>query len=391
MFKAKEKQASSYRPNEKRIGRSEEAFMRRGIDTGTAKSLRAAGFTLAILKLEDDESLLKLGLSPTIVAKLRKEPRSEIPKANLTEVLFANRFRCCVCRDPNKPIIVHHIVEWAQSHDHSVGNLAVLCLNDHDRAHTKSTLTKNLDVEALRGMKATWEAEVRKMDVGAILNASNLDGDAWWYFNHARLYEIAVALKLISIFPRWLLSPERGKQEVVLSSGKDIHLYSGPDCMQKYYTMHECFRALLARMTILNVSDILDRGNLNDLLKAGDVIYVQGAHYFKALSRKRSGKNQSCTGRRKANGVSIEYTFDRYEATSTSAWASWLRGRQSAGSVVRIVSMGVEEEVLTIKGTVLAICAPLRDMNERSYTDGSLFQHLHKQYDDEEFGEIFQI
>ena len=127
---------------------------------------------------------------------LRMGQRSEIPFDSLAPVLIANRFTCCVCHDPSKSIIVHHIREWSISHDNAPKNLACLCLEHHDKAHSTSTLSRNLDARSLRAAKAAWESNVARLDTTAILDASRAKSSAWLYFNHRRLFELAASFKI---------------------------------------------------------------------------------------------------------------------------------------------------------------------------------------------------
>jgi hypothetical protein len=142
------------------VNRTEAALMGRGIDSTMAARLRCKRWTLGKLKTASDRKLKNLGLSGRIVASLRMGQRAEIPFDSLAQVLITNRFTCCVCHDPSKSIIVHHIREWSVSHDHSPKNLACLCLEHHDKAHSKSNLSRNLDAKSLRAAKVAWETEV---------------------------------------------------------------------------------------------------------------------------------------------------------------------------------------------------------------------------------------
>lgn len=177
------------------VNRTEASLMGRGIDRATAARLRTEGWTLGKLKSSTEAKLKKLGLSVRFIKALRMEQRAEIPFDSLAPVLIANRFTCCVCHDPSKSIIVHHIREWSVSHDHSPKNLACLCLEHHDKAHSTSTLSRNLDAKSLRAAKVAWEAEVARLNTTAILDASRANSNAWLYFNHRRLFELAASFK----------------------------------------------------------------------------------------------------------------------------------------------------------------------------------------------------
>lgn len=137
-----------------------------------------------------------LGLNETEIEGILEGGRPPIPVSTLMRLLFENRFTCCICRDPSRGIIVHHINPWEESRDHSASNLAVLCLEHHERAHIKSALSKNLDPETLRAFKAEWEKICRESDLSAILQASRIDYDAWLYYNHFRLFELARQLRI---------------------------------------------------------------------------------------------------------------------------------------------------------------------------------------------------
>ena len=134
------------------------ALMQRGLDSALAKRLHAQNLTLGSLKQSDDATLSNLGLSDAQIASIRTGARAAIPFANLAKVLWDNRFTCCVCRDPVLAVIVHHIDPWAESHDHNVENLAVLCLEHHARAHRRGDLEQNLSARQLREFKANWES-----------------------------------------------------------------------------------------------------------------------------------------------------------------------------------------------------------------------------------------
>ena len=193
--KAKRRAPVSWRQGSP-INRTDAALLGRGVDRATAAQLRASGWTLARLKGATDAKLKALGLTPLAITGIRKGARSEIPFDDLAKVLIANQFTCCVCHNTAKSIIVHHISEWAKSHDHSPKNLAVLCLDDHDRVHTKKELARNLTAALLRRFKSAWEDQVRQFDATAVLDASRAESTAWQYFNHARLFELAKSFKI---------------------------------------------------------------------------------------------------------------------------------------------------------------------------------------------------
>jgi hypothetical protein len=57
-----------------------------------------------------EQELVDLGLTPNNVAAIHMG-RVPSPSAAPNKLLIANKWACCVCRNPNLPIIVHHIDE----------------------------------------------------------------------------------------------------------------------------------------------------------------------------------------------------------------------------------------------------------------------------------------
>jgi hypothetical protein len=323
------------------------------------------------LKQCSDRKLIGLGVPDFTIAKIRAGDRSEIPSENVIRVLVANRFTCCVCHDVTKGIIVHHIHEWADSHNHSPDNLAVVCLDHHDKAHSKSTISRNLDQRTLKEFKNSWEGKVRELDTEAILDASRSNFDAWWYFNHLRLFELAGLLKLdlrkLPNYPTALRAKLIDREGRLNDrTGREPHMYDGGEGMLLYDYVRAVMEKVLEQLTILNISDYLDRGVLAPLLKPGDFVFVQGAHRFASAGDRREGRGQRYVGTRRANQVELTFTFDRWEATSVSAWG-WLSGRRAATSILRVVDVRRPAGKLLLECTVIAISAAAAGLKQREY------------------------
>jgi hypothetical protein len=355
------------------VNRTEAALMGRGIDRATAARLRGEGWTLGKLKAASEAKLKKLGLNDRFITALRMEQRSEIPFESLVQVLIANRFTCCVCHDPTKSIIVHHIQEWSVSHDHSPKNLAALCLDHHDKAHSKSELSRNLDARALRQFNGAWEAEVARLNTTAILDASRAKSDAWIYFNHLRLFELAASFRIrldrLDRYPAPSTADLLNSDGTLRARPKSLdYMYEGGEGVSLYLYTREVMHAVLEHVTVLNISDYLDRGLLLPVVKPGDFIFVQGAHNFRRIDKKSTGSHQTSEGKRRANHVEVAFTFDRWEATSSSAHGLWLRGRQSVASLVRIARVEHSADKLHLTGTVIGIALAFESLKLRDYT-----------------------
>jgi hypothetical protein len=354
--------------------RTDIALMARGMTSTQAMQLREQRWTLGKLQLSNDAALRSLGISAEVIERLRGDARPAIPADTLTNVLFANRWVCCICRDAGRPVIVHHIRLWAESRDHSNENLAVLCTQHHGEAHTTRGLEVTFTPTRLRDAKRVWEAEAARLDAVAIQQGTQLQSDNWLYFNHLRLLELAVSngvdlneVQGYGAALRAKVCDEDGN--IIKAAEPGSFMYVDSDRMPLYRYMRNVLYTLLAHATVRNISDDLDRGVLKTLVMEGDLIYVQGLHVFSNM-QPAPGNAQPVNGVRSANKVEIAFVFDRREATSTSAWADWLRGSHAVGSLLQVKRLERNGDRLRVSGTVIAIRTALEGLKERTYEVG---------------------
>ncbi len=347
------------------------ALMARGIDSQTAETLKKNGFTLAALSQKTEPELTALGLQHHQIKAIH-DVRAEIPHRTLINVLFNNHLSCCVCRDPSKGVIVHHIEDWDTSRNHDASNLAVLCLDHHDKAHSKSDLTRNLDKSTLKDFKEKWESEARQIDAAAILQASRDKSDCWLYFNIFRLFEIAQNIGVnFRTNPFYQNARACGQIDInglPISRLEDrAQRYNDGMGLTFYFYVKEVMQDVLSNVTIINISDVLDRGTLRNLIQPGDLVFVQGAHSFKRDRASAKGPGQMASGQRAANGVRVQFVFDRWDATSMSAYAVWLSGRKSVSSLLRVGNIDTDDGELVIDGTALGIAMGFSKLKTREY------------------------
>jgi hypothetical protein len=84
-------------------------------------------------------------------------------KSQRERLLKANAFRCCVCKRSSVGLHFHHID--GDSSNTVDGNLAVLCVQDHDRHHRPSEYERRpnhleLDAKEILRLKNSWEGFV---------------------------------------------------------------------------------------------------------------------------------------------------------------------------------------------------------------------------------------
>jgi len=270
----------------------ERALMARGVDSALARRLREEKWTLAKLQLQRPEKLLDLGLSETVVPVILGKVRPPIPHDVLIKTLYDNRWLCCVCRDADRPIIVHHIKPWAESRDHSPANLAVLCSIHHGEAHSRHALELTLTPDRLKASKAAWEQEVSRLDPLAIFKSTQLMSCQWWYFNHFRVFEIA---RHVGVDVTQLDGYQGALRNAACDADgylccREGFLYVGHAlALSLYRYMTDMLRAIMVFACVRNISDDLDRGTLGCLITNGDLVFVQGSYSFSDMPADSTG------------------------------------------------------------------------------------------------------
>lgn len=131
------------------------------------------------------------------------------------------------------------------------------------------------------------------MDSEAILDASRRNFDAWWYFNHVRLFDVVrgltINLRSLPGYRAALSAKLIDKNGLPRPRAQtDLYMYVGAEGMLLYDYVREVMEKVLAHLTILNLSDYLDRGVLVPVLKAGDFVFVQGGSCIRIFRRSRS-------------------------------------------------------------------------------------------------------
>ncbi|WP_138985822.1 HNH endonuclease signature motif containing protein [Pseudomonas putida] len=337
-----------------------------------AKKLREEEWTLAKLQIQRPEKLLELGLNESVVLKILGQGRPPIPSDVLIKTLYDNRWVCCVCRDAERPVVVHHIKSWAESRDHSSANLAVLCSIHHGEAHSTHALELTLTADRLKAMKIAWEQSVSREDQLAIFKSTQLMSCQWWYFNHLRVFEIAehVGVEITQL---------KGFQAALSNGACDGEGYLCPTegllyvgqarSLSLYRYMSSMLKAAIGHALVRNISDELDRGTLDILVTPGDLVFVQGSYHFTDIPD-GSGADM-VRGRRSVNKVEITFVFDRNEGTSGSARTEWLLGVRSLGCLLRANKLKRDlKGILHIEATVLAIRSAHEELKTRMYEIG---------------------
>jgi hypothetical protein len=86
--------------------------------------------------------------------------RTPLPDETAAVALFISDHTCCVCREPGKPVQIHHINEDPTLHE--ADNLAVLCLICHDQTMLRGGFSRRLRAEEVIRYRDDWLERVQR-------------------------------------------------------------------------------------------------------------------------------------------------------------------------------------------------------------------------------------
>ncbi len=90
----------------------------------------------------------------------KKKERIEIPDELADRVLFYSDRTCCVCREKNRPIQIHHIDD--DPSNNSFINLAVLCFDCHHKTQITGGFDRKLNARQVTMFRDEWLTIVSK-------------------------------------------------------------------------------------------------------------------------------------------------------------------------------------------------------------------------------------
>jgi len=85
--------------------------------------------------------------------------RTPIPQEVSVDVLFLHDHTCCVCREHGLSVQIHHIDD--DPSNNAPENLAVLCLQDHDRTQVAGGFGRRLQPAEVRRYRDDWLERVK--------------------------------------------------------------------------------------------------------------------------------------------------------------------------------------------------------------------------------------
>lgn len=118
--------------------------------------------------------------------------RKKIPQSIEAEVLFLNDRTCCICKDSNKGVQIHHID--GDQGNNIPSNLAVVCTDHHDEIHKRGGITKGISPTLLKKYKLEWESTLRRQhtqQLNPLKSSTGIEKILFEFEIRKAVYEIA--------------------------------------------------------------------------------------------------------------------------------------------------------------------------------------------------------
>ncbi|UTW33638.1 HNH endonuclease [Idiomarina loihiensis] len=146
------------------MGKLADTYLKYGVASDVSIKLEELGLSVTTFRALNTNQLVdKYNLDKGEVSWVKRAiTRKAIDPTIVHDLLENSNYICCCCKGlKSDSYIIHHIVEYEVSQNNEYDNLAVLCPNDHDLAHSNSNLTNKLSSEHIVESKKNWEREIK--------------------------------------------------------------------------------------------------------------------------------------------------------------------------------------------------------------------------------------
>ncbi len=144
--------------------KSKKKLLALGIQEDLVDKIIDLGYTKSSLKNLPKKKLKDIFTENETDIIYEKVRRKAIPPETIDRMIEEYDWKCPICYDIKKvhPLIVHHITQYSESQNNDFDNLILLCLEHHEDAHTKSTLSGDfLPENVLKVKRNEWLEYVR--------------------------------------------------------------------------------------------------------------------------------------------------------------------------------------------------------------------------------------
>lgn len=289
--------------------------------------------------------------------------RIKIPKELEFKLLYKSARTCCVCKESDRPITIHHLDENPANNVES--NLIVLCKICHDEVHTTHKLSKNLTIEHLRDFKEKWEDEIEKKSSSSMLPKNNISQAIWTFINHQKLPYImkSFGIKYDSyVFNSLKTNGYVDKNgfpittKIIENSKSHTTIYDyipWSESHRLHYLYSEVVDKLIVKCNPIELGAIWSKKEITYLVKPGSIIYCLRGFYFKTGEIIEGEEDRLVCARSK--GIEIKFMANTRHMFGSSALYDSFVGHKFAATLLLVKNIGEEENNLTINCTPIAM------------------------------------
>lgn len=306
-------------------------LIRYGVSSDLVQKIEAKNLTLSKIGTLSKKDLTEsFGLTVVEAEELKTcVVRRPVEPDTVRLLLDRSNHTCCVCKGAKGgAIILHHIVPYEETQNNHYSNLAVLCPNDHDRAHRPGALTLGLTAADIRRAKIAWERKVEVANTQVAAGVVEVDADAIDYVNIMRIEEMC--LRFLGRIPSTTLSKSLQRAKVLgpdlrfderyvrthMSGGAYMFDYANAGEAEHY---RQLLRELAKSITFADLSEAARSGIRKLMALEGKYVFFIGGIDSKEPELPITPATPPMMLRHKARGVVITWDGDANYLLSRSA------------------------------------------------------------------------
>ena len=218
---------------------------------------------------------------------------------------------------------------------HDDGNLVVLCLEHHDLAHTQKLLSLGLSAKELCESKKNWESGVATLDAKAVLALRKAEWARWDWINLPRVFQLATTyavkcpnkplvsrLRALNILDAKGLLNDSGQWRTGKTPAYWYLDFGDGMYVAAYFDI--IVGQVLEKLPFIDITGYMkNKSHLRSMASPGDYVAAQTALLLqdaRTFFRRKIGYYRGYA-------VRIEFSFDAWFCTSSSAGIDALSGR----------------------------------------------------------------
>lgn len=290
--------------------------------------------------------------------------RPKIPPDTQNRILYQSAWHCCVCRK-RRGVQIHHIDQDPANNVDE--NLAIICLECHDEAHTKHALSQNLTAERIRDHKRRWEEDVQEGRSSGMVPEFVPGPAVWTYINHERFFAVLSGYgvdfdrrelqpfidgKIVNAhgIPLRVIEPENGPDEPVT-----IYDRIPFECRAHLMAIYsEAITRLILAANPVDFRELKSSDQVEALAQPGTLCFLHRGCKFRARTTRPDGSEIRLVHSSIA-GVTVRFQIDTRLMFGSSAFSNSFAGSRHTTALLFAKSLQIEGEETFLDCTPLAM------------------------------------